>query len=319
MTAPKSTIEVAPSWKEADAEPFPAEFAALLPRRQEEEATLLEEAKERVMEEQRRRTADRIAALFQEGLARKRALKKARGNSPLSKGDSSLTPGYPTCVQPGNYARQSSCASPAWQQKRSKFYAVRGGRSIGIFHSWEECERQVKNVPSEFKSFHTLEEAKEYMNCVRYTFMLVRMGTKPTSSFVGGRALRAKMDTWQDGHTDALCTECGLDTMSDVNMTVPEILHEIHDIFTDDVNGCVGSTAFTCEGTLKVLCDGEIVHLPALVATRGQLPRSCDVLLGIPGLDQLGVCIDEHRAKQHQATAYMLRGREDVDTMVGSE
>jgi hypothetical protein len=77
------------------------------------------------------------------------------------------------------------------------------------------------------------------MNCVRYTFMLVRRGTKPTSSFVGGRALRAKMDIWQDGHTDALRTECGLDTMSDVNMAVPEILHEIHDIFADDVNGCL--------------------------------------------------------------------------------
>ncbi len=155
-------------------------------------------------------------------------------------------------------------------------------------------------MPSEFKSFQTLAEAKGYMNCVRYTFMLLRRGTKPASSFVGGKALRAKIDIWQDGHADALRTECGLDTMSDVNMAVPELLHEIHDISGDDVNGCAGSTAFTREGTLKVLCDGEIMHMPALVATRQQLPRSCDVLLGIPGLDQLGVCIDEHRAKQHQ-------------------
>ena len=297
---PIQTIEADPSWKAADAEPFPAEFATLLPRRQEEEATLLEESKQRVLEEQRRRTANRVAELFREGLARKQALKTGRGNSLLGKVDPTLAPRHPTGLQPSDYERQSSSASPAWQRKRSKFYAVRKGRSIGIFNSWEECERQVKGVPSEFKNFQTLAEAKECMNCVRYTFMSVRRGPKPTSSFVGGKAIRAKMDIWQDGHADALRTECGLDTMSDVNMAVLELLHEIHDILGDDVNGCAGSTAFTREGTLKVLCEGEIIHLPALVATREQLPHSCDVLLGIPGLDQLGVCIDEHRAKQRQ-------------------
>ena len=40
---------------------------------------------------------------------------------------------------------------------------VRKGRNIGIFDTWEECERQTKGVASEFRSFPTLEEAKSYL------------------------------------------------------------------------------------------------------------------------------------------------------------
>jgi hypothetical protein len=48
------------------------------------------------------------------------------------------------------------------------------------------------------------------------------------------------------------------------------------------------------KGTLKMLYNGEVVRLPALVAASKQLPRSCGVLLGIPGLAQLGVNVDLH-------------------------
>jgi hypothetical protein len=123
---------------------------------------------------------------------------------------------------------------------------------------------------------------------------------KPDSSFVGGRALRAEIHVWQDGHADALRTVCGLDTMSDVNMALVELLHEVHEIATDDVRGCSGETAFTHEGILKVLQEGEVICVPALVARASQLPRLCDVSLGIPGLDRLGVCVDQHRTKQRQ-------------------
>ena len=116
------------------------------PRCREEDSTLLEETKRRSMEEQSRRTANRIAELFRAGVARKQALAQAKANGPVS------------------LAHQSSSAAPPWPRKRSKFYAVRKGRSIGIFNSWEECERQVKGVSSKFKSFTTLEEAKAYMN-----------------------------------------------------------------------------------------------------------------------------------------------------------
>ncbi len=91
---------------------------------------------------------------------------------------------------------------------------MRRGRVTGIFFTWEECEKQVKGIYSEFKSFHSLEEAQEYLHARRQNFMLVK---KPGSSFVGGKALRAEISVWQDGHAEALRVTCGLDTMSDVN------------------------------------------------------------------------------------------------------
>lgn len=46
----------------------------------------------------------------------------------------------------------------------SKFYAVRNGYSIGIFNTWEECEKQVKGYSgAEFKSFKNIEDAKKYI------------------------------------------------------------------------------------------------------------------------------------------------------------
>ena len=46
----------------------------------------------------------------------------------------------------------------------SKFYAVRKGLVPGIYNSWEECKHNVHGFPgAEYKSFKTLEEAREYM------------------------------------------------------------------------------------------------------------------------------------------------------------
>lgn len=45
-----------------------------------------------------------------------------------------------------------------------KFYAVRKGRQIGIFNSWDECKKQVdKFQGAEFKSFMTLAEAEGFL------------------------------------------------------------------------------------------------------------------------------------------------------------
>ncbi|WP_051271857.1 viroplasmin family protein [Shimazuella kribbensis] len=42
-----------------------------------------------------------------------------------------------------------------------KFYAVKKGREIGVFHTWEECKRQVTGFPSaSYKSFASYEEAE---------------------------------------------------------------------------------------------------------------------------------------------------------------
>jgi hypothetical protein len=52
-------------------------------------------------------------------------------------------------------------------RKRPKFYAVRRGRATGIFHSWEECERQTRGIASEFKSFTSMAEAEAYLRAFR--------------------------------------------------------------------------------------------------------------------------------------------------------
>lgn len=44
------------------------------------------------------------------------------------------------------------------------FYAVKKGRNIGIYNSWEDCKREVKGFSgAEYKKFKTYEEAKAFM------------------------------------------------------------------------------------------------------------------------------------------------------------
>jgi len=44
-----------------------------------------------------------------------------------------------------------------------KFYAVRKGRSTGVFNSWAECQKQISGFSgAEYKSFQTCEEAVAY-------------------------------------------------------------------------------------------------------------------------------------------------------------
>ena len=45
-----------------------------------------------------------------------------------------------------------------------KYYAVRNGRKIGIFETWDECKSQVDGFSgAEYKSFTKKEEAKAYL------------------------------------------------------------------------------------------------------------------------------------------------------------
>lgn len=45
-----------------------------------------------------------------------------------------------------------------------KFYAVRKGYKTGVFNTWTECEKAVKGFKGAmYKSFLTLDEAKEYL------------------------------------------------------------------------------------------------------------------------------------------------------------
>ncbi|WP_024620586.1 viroplasmin family protein [Metaclostridioides mangenotii] len=45
-----------------------------------------------------------------------------------------------------------------------KVYAVRNGKKTGVFNTWDECKKQVNGFKgAEYKSFKTLEEAKDYV------------------------------------------------------------------------------------------------------------------------------------------------------------
>ena len=47
---------------------------------------------------------------------------------------------------------------------KKKFYAVKNGREIGIFTSWDECKELVSGFSSaEYKSFSSLEDARNYL------------------------------------------------------------------------------------------------------------------------------------------------------------
>ena len=46
-----------------------------------------------------------------------------------------------------------------------KFYAVKNGRSTGIFKTWDECKRQVTGFAgARYKGFETLEEAEAFLS-----------------------------------------------------------------------------------------------------------------------------------------------------------
>lgn len=46
----------------------------------------------------------------------------------------------------------------------TKYYAVRVGRSTGVFLTWAECQKQVTGFPGAvFKSFTTIEEAENFV------------------------------------------------------------------------------------------------------------------------------------------------------------
>lgn len=45
-----------------------------------------------------------------------------------------------------------------------KFYAVKSGRTTGIFESWDECNNSIKGFTGAvFKSFNSREEAEAFL------------------------------------------------------------------------------------------------------------------------------------------------------------
>ncbi len=66
-----------------------------------------------------------------------------------------------------------------------KYYAVKKGKSTGIFQSWEECRASVEGYPGAvYKGFPGLEEAEGYLG--------LAPGTGKISGGRSGSGARAK-------------------------------------------------------------------------------------------------------------------------------
>jgi hypothetical protein len=181
------------------------------------------------------------------------------------------------------------------EQHKGKWYAVARGRQLGVFATWAECEPLVKGFPrARYKSFWKLQDARAFVLEAKAESLGQMQCRLQTSSFVGGKALRALVDIL-DGSRENLQVLGGLDSGSDVNLSLRVLLHDVRPICDGEVSNCGDATSFAEEGRLIVSVRGEAVSIPALVADRTQLPIDCSVLLGVPGLDSLGVMLDAHR------------------------
>jgi hypothetical protein len=255
---------------------------------------LLHRTKAKVREDLRQRTADKL-----EGL-RSRVEKRRPAADPWHSSGGFTSP--PAFVPKAERLR--ILTDIRLRAKALKFYAVRRGRMPGIYYTWPECEANVKGVSNEYKSFKSYEAAAEWYNSggpassPKLEYWVTEFRSIPSLSFVSGVALRAKADVYQDGHQHTTSVVCGLDSMSDVTMALAEYLHNVHDIEAEDISTSGSYLALDQEGTLKILVNAEIIEIPSLVCGESQLPRSCGILLGVPGLDALGVQLDEHRKRQ---------------------
>jgi hypothetical protein len=257
----------------------------------------LDELKMRVRHDQEERTAARIGRLFLGSPPKKKSpVKPEAGAARREAEQESLSSASASSSVHGDRSRVSGA------QKKAKFYAVRVGRTREVFRTWDECKQSVSGYrAAEFKSFPTVQEAEEFLASPRTKYCYVNVAKPRPASFVAGRALRAKVELLQEGEAQSISVQGCLDSGSDVNLASRHLLHDVHRIIREDVSNCGDVTAFAEEGTLWVMATGSAVSIPALVAAKAQLPFSCDVLLGVPGMDDLGVKLDMHRGKTSRA------------------
>ena len=86
------------------------------------------------------------------------------------------------------------------------------------------------------------------------------------SSFTPGHALKAMATVLPYGHHHTVEVMVGVDTLSDVNLCVRDLLSNVHLIRTDVVRGNSSLSPFDEEGTLYVISDGTIISVPALIS-----------------------------------------------------
>ena len=68
-----------------------------------------------------------------------------------------------------------------------KYYAVKNGRKIGIFLSWDECKKQVDGFSgAQYKSFPTKTAAEEYLGIGKKSDEKGNFGTPSVKAYVDG-------------------------------------------------------------------------------------------------------------------------------------
>jgi hypothetical protein len=115
------------------------------------------------------------------------------------------------------------------------------------------------------------------------------------SSFAGGNTIKVLA---QIGHNlaDRANFKVAIDTQSDVTTTLEQHLTEVREIVPDQIHGLSGSSLFSQEGRLHVYMSAsrhQTVSLPALVASRHQLPFDCVTLLGVPAILKLEIAVEK--------------------------
>ena len=143
-----------------------------------------------------------------------------------------------------------------------------------------ECKARVDGIKgAEFRGFPTAEAAMDWVKagkfCRKVNYMNINLAK---TSFIGGRALRAVVHVLHEGENRTRECICCLDSGSDVNMADRYLLHDVRPINFESVANCGDETSFTEEGTLRILTAGYVREVPALVATKSQLPSGCGIL-----------------------------------------
>lgn len=69
-----------------------------------------------------------------------------------------------SCVESGADHRVHSLESQSGVRRKQRFYAVRNGRTPGLYFTWADCSREVTGFKgARHKSFSTLAEAEAYL------------------------------------------------------------------------------------------------------------------------------------------------------------
>jgi ribonuclease HI len=117
------------------------------------------------------------------------------------------------------------------------YYAVRIGRIPGIYMSWNECEKQVKNFPgTKFKRFKTYEDAYYYIN-----------GTLPISNKIISKTIKKKQP---------------VDKTIRNNLTQTDVLY----IYTD--GSCIGNGTKRSRGGYGVYIGGTDYNDPKNISAK---------------------------------------------------